>query len=69
MWVSHSRVPPQGPILESYLRVAGSGSQPRLVVPLLRYVSQNIMYVTITGTITSSCAKMLVSILHNLKFD
>ena len=27
------------------------------------------MYVMITDTITSSYAKMLVSILHNLKFD
>ena len=39
MWVSHSRVQPQRPILRSYHRVLGSASQPRVVVPLLRYAS------------------------------
>ena len=40
MWVSHSRVLPQGPILGSYLRVLGSGSKPRVAVPLLRCLTK-----------------------------
>ena len=69
MGVSHPRVSPQGPILGPYPRVLGSGSQPRVAVPLLRYALQNTMYVMITDIITNSCANMLFSILHNVKFD